>query len=113
MVDEENKIFVISNGQRGGITANQVNINTKSPRQLTNNFKIELGACLKKFKDKTITITAIQGDAENYSFAEQIKNQLDSTGFKTSGINIFMSLSKPQKGVVIDPNTGAITVWGQ
>lgn len=110
--DEQN-VFVTSYNQQGGITGNQINIDTKFPRELTDDFKTQLDSMLEKFKGNPIDITAIQGDSEAYNFAEQIKEYLDSSGWETSGINVAMIFGKPQKGVIINSKTGEITVWGQ
>lgn len=73
-------VNVTSNGQSGGITANQVNIGAV-PRVLSTMDQTDL---LLFLKDKTerINITAIMGDPESFQFAQQINDFLKYKGYK-------------------------------
>jgi len=90
-----------------------VNINTEIPRQLGEDFKLQLNSMLERFKGKAISVTAVQGNQEGYNFAEQIKEYLGSIGWDIPGINVATIFGKHQKGVEVDQETGNITVWEQ
>ncbi len=105
--DEQN-VYVTSYDQKGGITANQVNIGNQ-PRTLTPELKTQLDQLLQVNKNKEIRITAVLGDGEAFQFANQIKAYLESKGWKVSGVDQAV-YSNPVMGQTINPEATEIII---
>ncbi|UZE94291.1 MAG: hypothetical protein IB618_01835 [Candidatus Pacearchaeota archaeon] len=105
---DEKNIHVTSYDQSGGITANQVNIGNQ-PRTLTPELKTRLDQVLQINKNREIRITAVMGDGEAFQFADQIKEYLESEGWKVSGVDQAV-YNKPVIGQTINPEATEIII---
>ena len=93
-------IKVTSFNQSGGITANQVNIESPN-RELTEKMKVQLVSYLKENKPVEIWISAVMGDAESLRYAEQINDYLINQGYVIKNFNIVQH-NQPMFGVTLD-----------
>lgn len=107
--NQNQNISVTSHNQSGGITAHTVNIGAQ-PRQLTAASAAELEAQLPKAKP--VSVAAIMGDQEAFSFATQILEYLRSKGYAVTGVDQVV-YSGPVVGQFVNPtNTGFEVVVG-
>ena len=76
---KDGNIYITSNNQSGGITAQNVNLG-KQPRQMNN----ELGRQIKErvSTDSTILVVCLLGDTEGFNFATQALQWLKQNGYK-------------------------------
>jgi len=109
-VDIENSPeSVVSVNQTGGITAHTVNVEPTA-RHVDEKFIDQLNQYLPKDKEKTIKIEAVLGDQETFQFATEIKDYLESRGWKIEGVDLSV-FRKPIFGINITPETdGSITI---
>lgn len=104
-MDNQNPVNITSINQSGGITAQNVNINTG--RILDDKLKEQLKEKVKN--NKTVNITSILGDSESYVFATKIKEYLESLGIKVDGVNQAV-YNKPVYGQSITPEGDKIII---
>jgi hypothetical protein len=100
--DEKKNINVTSHNQSGGINAYKVNIGVQQ-RQLNQDARNQLMDLLNGKSDQTITVTAVMGDGEAFSYANQIKDFLSSNGFQIKGVDQAV-YSKPVMGQIFNPD---------
>lgn len=84
-MSSEDNIFITSHNQSGGVTAHTVNF---GPTARTMN--AQLGGQLKQHIPATakVTITAVLGDGEAFSFANQVMTWLRENGYiNVDGVN--------------------------
>ncbi|MCP4491521.1 MAG: hypothetical protein GY820_30045 [Gammaproteobacteria bacterium] len=93
---------VTSNNQSGGITAGVVNVGPQ-PRNIDTGLVNQLQLMLPD-KTKTVTLTAVMGDGEAFSFATQIKNFLVERGYEVNGVNQSV-FNAPVIGQQFNPDT--------
>lgn len=93
------QVNVTSVNQRGGITANNVNIESPE-RHINDLIKNSLVAQLPNNKAQEIDVTSVLGDQEAYQFAQEIKEYLENKGYKVNGVNQVV-FDKPVKGQII------------
>lgn len=70
------------------------------PRSLTQDKIPALKAELSKHNNEPIDITCVMGDQEAFSFASQLKNLFESSGWKVNGVNQAI-YTVPIKGIII------------
>lgn len=75
-------------------------------RQLSTRPAQQLKDYLDKTDFKTIEVNAIMGDAEAFRFASQVKNYLVSEGFEIKGVNQVV-YTAPIQGQIIEPPNDA------
>ncbi len=93
---------VTSNNQSGGITAGVVNVGPQ-PRNIDTGLVNQLQRMLPD-RTKTVTLTAVMGDGEAFSFATQIKNFLVERGYEVNGVNQSV-FNAPVIGQQFNPDT--------
>ncbi len=98
---------VTSNNQSGGITAGVVNVGPQ-PRNLNARHVSQLQQFLPD-KTKIVTVKAVMGDGEAFSFATQIKNFLVERGYEVNGVNQAVRCV-PVVGQDFDPDTLTLTI---
>lgn len=107
--NQNQNISITSNNQSGGITAHTVNVGAQ-PRQLTVAFAAQLEAQLPR--GKPVSVAAVMGDQEAFSFATQIVEHLRSRGYVVDGVSQVV-YSGPVVGQFIKPyDTGFEVVVG-
>jgi hypothetical protein len=107
--NQNQNISVTSHNQSGGITAHTVNVGTQ-PRQLSAASAAQLEAQLPK--GKPVSVAAVMGDQEAFSFATQITEYLRSKGYAVDGVSQVV-YSGPVVGQFIKPTeTGFEVVVG-
>jgi hypothetical protein len=85
-IENNQSIQVTSNNQSGGITANEVNIESPK-RKLDDHLKSQLVDFLNN-KNERIVIDALLGDSESNQFANEIKDYLTTLNYsKIDGVN--------------------------
>lgn len=94
-----NNIFSL--GQSGGITAGTVNVGL-TPRSLSqprfDGLKKQILSSLPK--DKPVTVVAVMGDTEAFSFADEILKYLKENGFDANGVDQAVFI-QPIKGLQV------------
>ena len=107
--NQNQNVSITSNNQSGGVTAHTVNIGA-TPRQLNAASAQQLLQGLPR--DKPVTVVAVMGDQEAFSFASQILNHLRANGYTVSGVDQAV-YSQPMRGQFINPTaTGFEVVVG-
>jgi len=107
----EQTIKVTSYDQKGGITANQVNIGVKQQRHFDDNHKSRMSYMLNDFKDNKIELHYQNGDKEALIFASEIKSFLESESWEVYGPNATQWFGDPHTGVmVVPPKNGIIII---
>jgi hypothetical protein len=95
-----NNVYVTSNNQSGGITANTVNLIEQEDRALTNEVIASYDSIVQDNTAKNIIIYAAIGDRESYQFANQIHNYLSSKYPNVQEGIMYTMYKQPFKGVV-------------
>jgi len=110
MSDDDSKIInVTSHDQKGGITAYQVNFNTKKERHINEEFKVNLNPHLPK-KNETIEVNATMSDPEAYQFASEIKSFLEGEGYEVKGVSHVMYARPPVGNIIEQRKEGGIKI---
>ena len=104
-----NIINVTSFNQKGGITANQVNIGIKRDRHINEILKRELRSHLQE-KDQIIEISAIINDPEAFQFADEIKIFLEQEDYRVKGVHSTMYARPPIGNIIEARNQGGIKI---
>ena len=104
--DSEKIIYnVTSNNQTGGITAGVVNMD-KPGRRLDAQLKHQLDELFQN-TSVIVRISALMGNGEALNFADEIKNYLNSKGFKISDVGQFMQNPPIIGQVILDEQDGS------
>jgi hypothetical protein len=105
---EPNQTFVVtSHNQTGGITAGLVNIGPPQ-RKLGPRGQAVWNQILTD-KTKTVTVVAVLGDGEAFSYATQIKKYLIAQGYSVKGVDQAV-YAVPISGQQFDPKTWTIII---
>ena len=104
--DSEKIIYnVTSNNQKGGITAGVVNMD-KPGRRLDAQLKHQLDELFQN-TSVIVRISALMGKGEALNFTDEIKNYLNSKGFKISDVGQFMQNPPIIGQVILDEQDGS------
>ncbi|MEA2046311.1 MAG: hypothetical protein U9N48_07330 [Euryarchaeota archaeon] len=107
----EQSIYVTSYDQKGGITANQVNIGVKQQRHFDDSMKSQMSDMLQDFKGNKKELHYQNGDKEAFIFASEIKSFLQSESWEVNGPMPTQWFGEPHTGVlVIPPRNGFIKI---
>ena len=109
---DENNIHVTSYNQKGGITANQVNIEGKQQRHINDDLQLQLREMLKDFRENEIQMSYQVSDNEAFVFASEIKSFLENESWTVKGLHSAQYFSaEPREGIhVSPPKNGVISI---
>jgi hypothetical protein len=104
-------VYITSNNQSGGVTAQNVNINARAQRVMGDNLKIGLLGQIPK--DKPIVVWSLMGNEEALRYATEIFNFMKISGYNLIGNAPFSQIwTAPLYGVEVkfDPDKTHISV---